>query len=136
MVIPPNCTDTDVRNSYQHYNCCSMPFLPMENIHLDALPVPCLQKGKGHGAPDNYRKITVIPCIGNLFKSILKIDSHLKTKYVMIMIGLPIKLVLKATLKLRTIHSYCVASQINKGVSPSLCVHALSISQNHLTTLI
>ena len=67
---------------------------------------PVYKKGD-HGVPDNYRKITVMPCIGKLFESILNNRLSFK-KCVMIMI--PIKLVLKAIRELRTIYSYYVPS--------------------------
>ena len=38
-----------------------IPLLPMENIHKKA----------DHNVPDNYRKVTVMPCIGKLFESVL-----------------------------------------------------------------
>ena len=46
--------------------------------------------------------------LGNYFNLYLITDSHLKTKYAMIMI--PIKLVLQAIRELRTIYSYYVPS--------------------------
>ena len=66
---------------------------------------PVHKKGD-YGVPDNFRKI--MPCIGNYLNLYLITDSHLKTKYVMIMI--PTKRVLKAIRELRTIYSYYVPS--------------------------
>ena len=65
-----------------------------------------IYKKGDHGVPDNYRKITL--GLGKYLNLYLITDSHLKMKYVMIMI--PITLVLKATRELRTIYSYYVPS--------------------------
>ena len=65
---------------------------------------PVRKKGD-HGVPDKSQSCHVF---GNYLNLYLITDSHLKTKYVMIMI--PIKLVLKPIRELRTIYSYYVPS--------------------------
>ena len=53
-----------------------------------------VHKKAAHNVPDNYRKVTVTPCIGRLFEYVLN-NSLLKMMYAMIMI--PFKPALEVT---------------------------------------
>ena len=53
-----------------------------------------VHKKAAHNVPDSYRKVTVMPCIGKLFESVLN-NRLSKMMYAMIMI--PFKLALEVT---------------------------------------
>ena len=53
-----------------------------------------VHKKAAHNVPDNYRKVTVMPCIGKLFESVLN-NRLSKMMYAMIMI--PFKPALEVT---------------------------------------
>ena len=54
-----------------------------------------VHKKAAHNVPDNYRKVTVMPCIGKLFESVLNNRLSFKKMYAMIMI--PFKPALEIT---------------------------------------
>ena len=87
-----------------------------------------------HGVPDNYRKITVMSCIGELFES--KLNNRLSFKNEACNDNDPYQAGFKSNSR-TTDNIFILCAIIDKqSIFLNPCIHALSISQKHLTKLI